>query len=70
PATLSFHLAQLERAALIAARREGRQIFYAANFGGIGDLLAFLTEDCCGGRPDICGDVKSPVAGSAAEPAV
>lgn len=57
PATLSFHLNQLERAGLITSRRQSRQIFYAAHFQGMRELLAFLTEDCCNGRPEICGDL-------------
>jgi DNA-binding transcriptional ArsR family regulator len=55
PATLSFHLAQLERAGLLTADRRGRQIYYAAHPEGIRGLLSFLTEDCCGGRPELCG---------------
>ena len=54
PATLSFHLRELERAGLLTARRESRQIFYAPDFRGMRALLAFLTEDCCGGHPEIC----------------
>jgi ArsR family transcriptional regulator len=57
-ATLSFHLAQLERAELLNSRRQSRQIFYAANFDGIRRLLGFLTEDCCEGRPEICGGLS------------
>ena len=45
--TLSFHLAQLRRTGLIASRRHGRSIVYAADFGRMRALLAFLTEQCC-----------------------
>ena len=54
PATLSFHLAQLEHARLVRARRHSRHIVYTANVEGIRALLAFLTEDCCQGRPELC----------------
>jgi DNA-binding transcriptional ArsR family regulator len=61
--TLSFHLAQLVRAGLALSKRQGRSIYYAANYGGMNALLAYLTEDCCQGRPEICGGI---VARSAA----
>lgn len=57
PATLSFHLNQLERAGLVTSRRQSRQIIYAAHFAGMRELLTFLTENCCDGRPEICGDL-------------
>jgi ArsR family transcriptional regulator, arsenate/arsenite/antimonite-responsive transcriptional repressor / arsenate reductase (thioredoxin) len=55
--TLSFHLAALERAGLTQATRHGRQIVHAARVMGIRRLLGFLTETCCGGRPELCGDL-------------
>ena len=55
--TLSFHLAQLSRAGLVTSRREGRSILYAVNYRGMNALLTYLTEDCCQGRPEICGGV-------------
>lgn len=55
PTAMSFHLGALERSGLVAARREGRHIFYAVQFEEVRGLLAFLTEDCCGGRPELCG---------------
>jgi ArsR family transcriptional regulator len=45
--TLSFHLAQLKQAGLVAFRREGRSLIYAAEFPAMNQLLAFLTENCC-----------------------
>jgi ArsR family transcriptional regulator, arsenate/arsenite/antimonite-responsive transcriptional repressor len=49
--TLSFHLKALSQADLVSARPEGRFIYYAANFERMNELVAFLTENCCGGRP-------------------
>jgi len=48
-ATLSFHVAQLARAGLVAARQESRFVFYAANFAAMDDLIAYLTDNCCQG---------------------
>ena len=59
PPTLSSHLAQLQRAGLVTSRRVQRQIFYAANVDGMRQLLTFLTEDCCQGRPELCGKLFS-----------
>ena len=56
PSSLSFHLGSLERAGLIASRREQRHIIYTANLDGMRGLLSFLTEDCCDGHPEICAD--------------
>jgi DNA-binding transcriptional ArsR family regulator len=54
PNTLSTNLNILGAAGLIASRREGRSIIYAAGYERMRDLLGFLMEDCCGGNPDIC----------------
>lgn len=50
PATLSFHLAHLTRVGLITGTRESRFIRYAADFGVMDELLAFLTNNCCQGK--------------------
>jgi ArsR family transcriptional regulator len=54
PATLSFHLAQLRHAGLVQMRREGRSLIYAANYDGMNDLMAFLTDNCCSGEAAGC----------------
>lgn len=51
PATLSFHLAQLAHARLVDTRQRGRFVFYTANFEAMNGIVAFLTENCCGGKP-------------------
>jgi DNA-binding transcriptional ArsR family regulator len=60
--TLSAQLLVLSNAGLIRARRDGRSIIYAVNYDAMRDLLVFLTEDCCGGRAEMC----APLAGIAA----
>ncbi len=55
--TASFHLSALERAGLVQSTRQGRQMIYAARFVALRALLAFLTESCCAGRPELCGDL-------------
>jgi ArsR family transcriptional regulator, arsenate/arsenite/antimonite-responsive transcriptional repressor len=53
--TLSFHLKELERGQLVRSTRQQRQIIYAADYAGTRALLDFLMQDCCQGRPEICG---------------
>jgi DNA-binding transcriptional ArsR family regulator len=53
--TLSTHLAQLERAGLLKSRRERQQILYAVDTDGTKELVGFLVNDCCNGRPELCG---------------
>ena len=52
--TLSFHLAKLAAAGLIWSRRDGRHVVYAPDLTAMNALVAFLTEECCGGNPDLC----------------
>ncbi len=63
PNTLSAQLLLLSNAGLVRARRDGRSIIYAADFDAMSSLLVFLTEDCCGGRPEICAPLVSVATG-------
>ena len=59
--TMSAQLLVLANAGLVGARRDGRSIIYAADFDRMSALLLFLTEDCCGGRPEICAPLSETV---------
>jgi DNA-binding transcriptional ArsR family regulator len=64
--TMSFHLSQLRFAGLVDSRRDGRSIIYSANFKMMSNLLGYLTENCCGGRTELCA-ATTPSASSALE---
>ena len=53
PATLSFHLAGLKHAGLVSARRDGRTLYQAADYGAMDGLIGYLSENCCQGAD--CG---------------
>lgn len=52
--TMSTQLAILTRAGLIRSRRESRSVIYSADYREISGLLAFLMQDCCQGRAEVC----------------
>jgi len=54
PATLSFHFKTLSHAGLIESRQVGRFIYYIANFSVMNGMVAYLTENCCGGDQAAC----------------
>jgi arsenate reductase len=54
--TMSTHLGILSRAGLIAVEKDGRSMNYRADVTGFRGLLRFLSQDCCNGRPELCGD--------------
>ena len=66
--TLSFHLNQLRFAGLITSRRESRSIIYSAHFRNMNDLLGYLTENCCGGKPELCGPTVAAGCGAECAP--
>ena len=57
--TLSTNLSILAHAGLVTSRRDGRSIIYGADYERMRQLLAFLMEDCCGGKPEICGPLTA-----------
>lgn len=68
PNTMSAQLLTLSNAGLIQSRREGRSIIYSVDFPAMSELLIFLTEDCCGGRSEICAPLVA-VASRCCKPA-
>lgn len=59
PNTLSASLTILAHAGLVSSRREGRSVIYAAAFERMGELLGFLVQDCCQGRPEVCAPLAA-----------
>lgn len=57
PATLSFHFKTLSHAGLLDSRPDGRFVYYAANFTVMNGMVAYLTENCCGGNQGLCTPV-------------
>jgi DNA-binding transcriptional ArsR family regulator len=45
--TLSFHLKELSVAGLVAARKDGRFIYYSPRFERMRAVVAYLTDNCC-----------------------
>ncbi len=60
PTNLSFHLKALTHTGLVSVEQEGRFQRYRANLSMMSELIAYLTDECCGGNPELCGvSVKS-----------
>jgi ArsR family transcriptional regulator len=62
PNTLSTQLNILANADLVTSRRVGRSIIYAADYDQMSELLIYLMEDCCQGRPEVCGRLADVMA--------
>jgi ArsR family transcriptional regulator len=67
PASLTFHLKELQHAGLITQHRLGRQLIYTAEYGVMNDLVGYLTENCCGRGASVA--ICEPVGASADVPA-
>jgi predicted transcriptional regulator len=60
--SLSFHLKELTNAGLVSQTKAGRSLIYSANFSTMNGLIAFLTENCCGGQ--VCSPARSSTCSS------
>ncbi|MFL9925875.1 metalloregulator ArsR/SmtB family transcription factor [Herbaspirillum lusitanum] len=67
PSALSFHMKELAHAKLVSSRSEGRFVIYSANFARMNELIAFLTENCCGGQAGAPVAVCCPTVASEAQ---
>lgn len=59
PTNLSFHLKALAHARLVTVEQEGRYQRYRANISLMQEMIAYLTDECCGGHPERCIDLRS-----------
>ena len=60
--SLSFHLAHLHRAGLIAQERRSRSLIYSADYAAMNALIGYLMENCCAGAacaPDAACESES-----------
>jgi DNA-binding transcriptional ArsR family regulator len=62
--SLSFHLAQLTQAGMVVQLRAGRSLIYSIDFQSMNGLMAYLTENCCGGSASVCTPVCEPATKS------
>jgi DNA-binding transcriptional ArsR family regulator len=60
PSSLTFHLHLLTQAGLVTQRRMGRQMIYTAHFVAMHALVAYLTQNCCGGAA--CGPLLEEIS--------
>ena len=49
----AFHLNKLKQSGLVTSQKVSRQIIYRIDFDRLGDLIAFLVEDCCAGSVEL-----------------
>jgi len=59
--TLSFHLKELAVAGLVAARKDGRFIYYSPNFERMRALVGYLTDNCCSLAATCAPECAAPV---------
>lgn len=68
PTNLSFHLKAMTQVSLLTVVQEGRYQRYRANMPVMIEIIAYLTEECCMGRPEL--GVTANAMAACCEPAV
>lgn len=58
--TMSANLSVLMQAGLVKSQRDGRSVRYFADLAAVHALVAFLTEECCSGHPELCDFERRP----------
>lgn len=57
PTNLSFHLKALTQSGLLTVTPEGRYQRYRAKLALMTELVAYLTAECCQGKPGQCSEL-------------
>ncbi|MBI2748220.1 MAG: helix-turn-helix transcriptional regulator [Burkholderiales bacterium] len=61
PSNVSFHLKTLTHSKLVTVVQEGRFQRYRANLALMQEVIAYMTEECCAGHPERCGETCNPL---------
>lgn len=56
---LSFHLKNIVHSGLASVEREGRNTRYKANIPLMLETIAYLTSECCSGKPEQCQNFRA-----------
>ena len=56
---LSFHLKTIVHSGLAGVEREGRNTRYRANIPLMLEIIAYLTDECCSGKPEQCRSFRA-----------
>lgn len=63
--TLAHHLSMLVKASLVSQEKRGRHVICRAEFERMDALIAYLTENCCGGvEQDVAAATAKEGAGA------
>ncbi|WP_421695458.1 ArsR/SmtB family transcription factor [Aestuariivirga sp.] len=66
--TLSTHLATLARAGLLSVERNSRSMIYRVELTAVRQLVLFLLQDCCNGKPELCAPLIDDITNACSTP--